>query len=117
MVAGDEIGHVLRKLVLAGQRQAVVHVLDDDPCTLFGRQAGVIVHALGLVFDEAHGVFHLADVVVERAHPHQHGVGADLPGGLFSQIGHLQRMLESTGGLVLQLLQQLVVGVGKIPEA
>ena len=117
MMAGDKVANHLGQLGFVGQGQAVVHVLDDGPGTLLRGKARMIVDAFRLVLNEAHRIFHLADVVVERAHPHKHGVRTDRFGRIFSQVGHLQRMLESARRLLLQILEQFVVGVGKIPQA
>ena len=55
--------------------------------------------------------------MVQRTDTHQHGIGSNPFSSMFGQIGHLQRMLESTRGLFLQVLEQLVVGIRQIPEA
>ena len=70
----------------------------------------------GLVFGEEHGVFHLADVVIEGTGAHQKTICPDAIGNLGGQISHHNRVLKGARSHFAHLSEQSLVGVREFEE-
>ena len=106
MVRLDELLDLLRQSVFLRDGHAVRHVADDDlGAFLLVVHLGVRVLAR-LVLCEEGRVGHLADVVVERARPHQHRVGADATGCVGCEVGDLHGVLETARSLLRELPEE-----------
>ncbi len=106
MVRLDELLDLLRQSVFLRNGHTVRHVADDDlGAFLLVVHLGVRVLAR-LVFREEGRVGHLADVMVECARPHQHGVCADATGCVGCEVGDLHGVLETARSLLRELPEE-----------
>ena len=120
VVGADEALDLVWQAVFFRYGQTVVHVADDVRGAFQRGFVGVVflhVRVDGLVLYEAEGVLHLAQVVVEGGGPQQRHVGIRSAAHGVHHIHYLQAVVEGTGGLGAELLQQRVVGVGHFFQA
>ena len=115
----DELPDDIRQSIFSSQIKSVGDVPDDRSGTFLRGKVLVIVdparrHAL--ILYEAKRILHLADVVVKCSGPDQQDVRIDGAGSRVTHVHHLQRMLEGSRSLVLQLPEQPVVRVAKLPQ-
>ena len=97
-------------------------MLDYILCTLLGSKAFMIAaHAVrkqhGFVLNEAHGVVHLADVVVQGSRTDELNVRAHRPGNCICHVHNLQGVLEGSRSLLLKLVEQRVGCVAEFAQA
>ena len=107
---GNQILDAARQFVFAGQFQPGDDVLDDDPCTLLGRDILMGIQLpRQLVLHEKLGVLCFPDIVVQGTDPGKQAVGTNPLSSLFGQVSNLQAMLVGAGRIAQQVLQQGVI--------
>src|SRR6202035_1492489 len=114
MVLLDGVADRLRQVVLAGELDALLDVVDEDEGAHRGEELVVAVLPRALVLDEVLRAEDLADVVVEPAGVSENGVGADPLATLLGEVRHHQGVLEGARRLEGEPAQERQVGVRQL---
>ena len=112
---GDEVAHDGWQLVLVGQAESVLHMLDDYLCATLVGQALVGILAV-LVLGEEDGILQLADVVIERSCADELCLAPYFVGHVGCQVRHLHAVVESAVGLLRKPAQEGIVDVLQLDE-
>ena len=74
------------------------------------------IHAM-LVFGEESRISEFADIVIHGAGSHQLHISIDFTSRLGSEIGNLERMLESSGALLREFAQERIIHIREFHES
>ena len=113
MVLLDDVDHGARKMMFFGEFNAVRNVPLDDAGGDNRISWRVRVDSFALVFAEEGGVRCLADIMKERADPGDQRIRADGVGGIFSELGHHQRMVVGSRSVELHATEQGMVVISE----
>ena len=120
MVGPDEILDHAGETVLPRDGHAVLYMTDDVAGAVPGRFPLMITDRTGgrgFILHKAERILHLAKVVVEGADPQQRHVRIHGTADGIRHVHHLEAVLEGSGGLGGELLQQRAVRIRKLLEA
>jgi hypothetical protein len=95
----DKVDNLLRQVIFLCNLHPILHVVDNDPGTLFKRESRMRIHSGRLILGKEGGIDHFPDIVIERTGSYQGGIGSDFHCGGHAQVGDLQRMLKSSRSL------------------
>src|ERR1043166_6756985 len=102
MMGPDEVDDLLRQLVFFSHLHANDHVIDDDARTFHRFYFLMRTKSFGLILSKEIRIFNLSNIMMHCPRADKKGVATDMINGFFSQVGHLQTMLESTRNLLAQ---------------
>ena len=116
MVCSNELLYSFREFLSLCYRKSVCHMLYDDSCALNRCQSLVWTDTAALVLSEVDRVLGLSYVVIECAGAYLEAVCPNGICRLGSKVSYLYRMLERSGCLLREFLQELVVEVRQLNQ-
>ena len=106
MMRSYKIDNTIWQIILSCQFYAFYHMIYYDFRTFPWCNFVMGIYIGNLVFGKVSGIIHLANIVIQRPYPYQHGIRPNFIGGRFRKVSHLQGVIEGSRGLVGKFLQQ-----------